>query len=358
MQVVVVVRGGLQGYAFDGSRMVRDTRLDVVLPGVCAVSFTLDGGFLAAATSAGQVVLWGFDARGLPHEIQRLSGYPGVVALEPGMEQDLWVITERQARYLGFDGGKWQEIPALALSVADARSASWHPGRRSLALLDGTRVRYFAWDGSRFVEVAAYSVGVAGATAVVQHGIGYSVLRGQVAVAYGVTESGIVRCPGLDFTLPEAGEGLAGSPWGERDWVGLTSWGMRYAGWTGTGWAVDPARSVAGVFAGRYEEVAEYRSRLLDAVFPVFKVRLEAEATVPGWCSVEYFVTTDGTIWMQIQPGVNVEVPEGMKLGYRIRLSTARPELPRGPEVDRVQLLQVVYRYLPVSQAGKVRLIR
>lgn len=358
VQVAVVVRDGLQGYAFSGASMVRDRRLDVALPGACAVSFTSDGAFLAAATSGGQVVLWGFNPAGFLREVQRLSGYSEVVALEPGLGRDLWVVTRGQARYLAFSGVRWQEVPALALSLSDARSASWHTGRRSLAVLDGTRVRYFAWDGLRFTEVAAFSTDAAGAAAVVQHGFGYSVLQGRAVLAYGLTAAGAMRSPGLDFTLPEAGEGLAGSPWADKDWVGLTRWGMRYVGWAGTGWAVDPARSVAGVSAGRYEEVAEYRSLLLEASSPVFKVRLEAEATVPGWCVVEYFVTTDGVNWTQVQPSVNLEVPEGMKLGYRIRLATARPELPEGPEVDRVRLLQIVYRYLPVSQTGKVRLIR
>jgi hypothetical protein len=338
--------------------MVRDRRLDATLPGACAVSFTSDGGFLAAASTGGQVVIWGFDPAGFLHEVQRLSGYSGVVALEPGLGRDLWVVARGQARYLGFDGARWLEVPSLALLLSDARSASWHAGRRSLAVLDGTRVRYFAWDGSRFTEVAACSADVAGAAAVVQHGMGYSVLQGRVALAYGLTEAGVARCPGLDFTLPEAGEGLVGSPWADKDWVGLTRWGMRYVGWAGIGWTVDPARSVAGVSGGRYEEAAEYRSLLLDAPSPVFKVRLEAEAAVPGWCAVEYFVTTDGVNWTEVQPGVNLEVPEGVKLGYRIRLATARPELPEGPEVDRVRLVQIVYRYLPVSQAGKVRLIK
>lgn len=364
LQVAVVIKDGLQGYAFDGVRMVRDGRLDAALPEACAVSFTSDGCFLVAATRKGQVVFWGFDSAGSLHEVQRLSGFSGVVAVEPAVGWDVWVVSKERARYLGFDGAKWQEVPALALSLSDARSASWHGQRRSLAVLDGGQVRYFAWDGSRFVEVGAFSVRIGSASAVVQHGLGYSVLQDKAALAYGLTEAGAVRCPSLDFTLPEAAQGLAGSPWADRDWVGLTEWGMRYVGWTGTGWAVDPAKSVAGVSvisevpAGRYEETAEYRSRLLDAVFPVFKVRLEAEALVPEWCSVEYFVTTDGSKWTQVEPGVNAEVPEGMKLGYRIRLATARPELPEGPEVDRVRLLQMVYRYVPVSQAGKVRLIR
>lgn len=358
LQVAVVVRDGLQGYAFSGASMVRDRRLDVTLPGACAVSFTSDGAFLAAATSGGEVLLWGFDSGGFLHEVQRLSGYFGAVALEPSLGRDLWVVAKGQARYVGFDGARWQEVPALALSLSDARSASWHAGRRSLAVLDGTRVRYFAWDGLRFAEVAALSTNAAGAAAVVQHGFGYSVLQGRAVLAYGLTTASVIRSPGLDFTLPEAGEGLAGSPWADQGWVGLTRWGMRYVGWAGTGWAVDPARSVVGVSAGRYEEVAEYRSLLLEASSPVFKVRLEAEATVPGWCVVEYFVTTDGVNWTQVQPGVNLEVREGVKLGYRIRLATARPELPEGPEVDRVRLLQIVHRYLPVSQTGKVRLIR
>lgn len=363
LQVAVVVKDGLQGYAFDGVRMVRDGRLDAMLPEACAVSFTSDGGFLVAATRKGLVVFWGFDSQGSLHEVQRLSGFSGVVAVEPAVGWDVWVVSRERARYLGFDGAKWQEVPALALPLSDARAASWHGQRRSLAVLDGTRVRYFAWDGSRFIEVGAFSADVGSASAVVQHGLGYSVLQDKTVLAYGLTEAGAVRCPSLDFTFPDVAEGLAGSPWADQDWVGLTEWGMRYVGWTGTGWAVDPARSVAGVSvisgvpAGRYE-TAEYRSRLLDAVFPVFKVRLEAEAFVPRWCSVEYFVTTDGRDWTQVEPGVSTEVPEGMKLGYRIRLGTTRPELPEGPEVDRVRLLQIVFRYLPVSQAGKVRLIR
>jgi len=364
LQVAVVVKDGLQGYAFDGVRMVRDGRLDTALREACAVSFTSDGGFLVAATRKGQVVFWGFDSEGSLHEVQRLSGFSEVVAVEPAVGWDVWVGSKKRAWYLGFDGTKWQEVPALALSLSEARSASWYGQRRSLTVLDGTRVRYFAWEGSRFVEVGAFSTDIGSASAVVQHGLGYSVLQDKTVLAYGLTEAGVVRCPSLDFTFPDAAEGLAGSPWADQDWVGLTGWGMRYVGWTGTGWAVDPARSVAGVSvisevpAGRYEEAAEYRSRLLDAVFPVFKVRLEAEAFVPRWCSVEYFVTTDGSNWTQVEPGVSTEVPEGMKLGYRIRLATARPELPKGPEVDRVRLLQIAYRYLPVSQAGKVRLVR
>lgn len=358
LQVAVVVSNGLRGYVFDGTKMVRDTRLDVALDGACAVSFTSDGAYVVVATSGGQVVFWGFDSRGFLHEVQRLSGFPGVVAMEPALGRDVWVVSKDRARYLGFDGNRWQEVTVLGLSLSEAKSASWHGGRRSLAILDGTRVRYFGWDESRFAELAAFSANVGGASAVVQHGLGYSVLQGRIVLGYGLTAQDVVRCPSLDFTLPEVGESLAGSPWGELEWAGLTRWGMRYVGWTGAQWVVDPARSVEGVSAARYAEQAEYRSVLLDAGFPVFKVRLEVEATIPPWCSVEYFVTTDGANWVPVEPGMNVEVPEGMKLGYWMRLVTSRPEHVQGPEIDRVKLLQIVYRYVPVIRGGKVRLIR
>ncbi|MEW5934664.1 MAG: WD40 repeat domain-containing protein, partial [Bacillota bacterium] len=136
MSLVAVVPGQLRGYGFDGSRLVRDPRLDVSFPGVVAVAFSSDGRFLAAVSSSGEVRVWGRDANGVLRQLASLSGFAGAVALEPARGADFWVVASSSARYLGFDGSSWHEVSAFRLAFSGALWASWYAPRGVLAVVD------------------------------------------------------------------------------------------------------------------------------------------------------------------------------------------------------------------------------
>ncbi|MDI6824690.1 MAG: hypothetical protein QME87_10105 [Bacillota bacterium] len=349
LQLAAVASGGLKGYAWDGTRMVRDVRLDISFPGVVAVAFSSDGGLMAAATSS-QVRFWGFDASGYARTLAALGGFSRIVALEPGRGWDFWVLEPSRAVCLGFDGVSWR--PAFSLSLSRGLSMSWSAARKSLVVLDGDRVRYFGFDGSRFVEVPGCGVSVSGALGVVQHGHGYSVVAGRMALGYALTASGAARVPALDLALPEDGLGGAVSSWGEYDWVAVTSYGARYAAWTGSSWLFDPARTVVGA-SGGYRDSAELRSVVFPASEPVSRVRLEAEYQVSAKTSLAFEVSTDGGVtWVPVPLAVNTDVPEGSLLCYRVFLATADSSVT--PVLDRVRLLQIGY----VQGRSRVKLIR
>lgn len=349
LQLAAVAQGGVKGYAWDGTRMARDVRLDVSLPGAVAVAFSSDGGLMAAGTSS-QVRVWGFDASGYARTLAALGGFSRVLALEPGRGWDFWVLEPARAVCLGFDGASWR--PAFSLSLSRGLSMSWSIERRSLAVLDGDRVRYFGFGGSGFVEVPACGASVSGASGVVQHGHGYSVVAGRTALGYALTASGAARSPALDLALPEQGFGGAVSPWGPYDWVVQTSYGARYVAWTGSGWLFDPTRTVAGVFGG-YRDLTELRSVVFPSSEPVARVRLEAECQIPAGTSLQFEVSTDGgAVWTPVPLGVNTDVSQGSSLCYRALLASSDPSVT--PVLDRVRLLQISY----VEGPSKVKLIR
>lgn len=352
LSLVAVAPGQLRGYGFDGSRLVRDPRLDVSFPGVFAAAFSSDGRFLAAVSSSGELRVWGRDSGGVLRRVASLGGFVGTVALEPARGADFWVVASSWARYLGFDGSSWREVGALRLAFSGAVSASWYAPRELLAVLDVGRVRCFGFDGSGFRELPSLGASVPGAVAVAQHGLGYGVVSGRRVLCYGLSPSGAVRLPSLDVTLPEDGYGGAVSLWGGFDFVALTSWGARYLAWSGSGWAPDSARSLPGA-SGGYRPSAEYRSAVFPAQVPVDRVRLEAEYQVPSGCGLVFQVSTDGgAAWVDVEPFENLDVPPGPSLCYRVLLSTSGPALT--PSVDRVRLLQIG-RY---DVFCRVRLIR
>ena len=352
LSLVAVAPGQLRGYGFDGSRLVRDPRLDAFFPGVVAAAFSSDGRFLAAVSSSGEVRVWGRDAGGVLRLLASLAGFAGAVALEPARGADFWVVASSSARYLGFDGSSWREVGAFRLPLSGAVSASWYAPRGVLAVLDAGRVRCFGFDGSRFQELPALGAAAPGASGVVQHGLGYGVVSGRQVLCYGFSPSGAVRLPSLDVTLPEDGCGGAVSLWGGFDFVALTSWGARYLAWSGSGWALDLARSLPGV-SGGYRPSAEYRSVVFPAQVPVDRVRFEAEYQVPSGCGLLFQVSTDGgSTWTDVVLFENLDVPSGPSLCYRVLLSSGDPAAT--PAVDRVRLLQIGRYGVPCG----VRLIR
>lgn len=353
VRLVGVASGQLRGYGFDGSKLVRDPRLDASFPGVTAAAFSSDGRFLAAVSAAsGELRVWGRDAEGVLCQVASLGGFAGAVALEPARGADFWVVLPTSARYLGFDGSSWREVAAFRLSFSAAVSASWYAPRGLLAVLDSGRVRCFGFDGSSFRELAAFGVPAPDAVGVVQHGLGYGVLIGRRVLCYGLSASGVERLSSLDVTVPEDGAGLAVSLWGGFDFVALTAWGARYLAWSGSGWVSDPARSVAGL-SGGYLPAAEYRSLAVPAWVSVDRVRLEAEYQVPVGCGLLFQVSADGGVtWTDVTPFENLDVPAGGSLGYRILLTSSDPAAT--PSVDRVRLLQIGRYGIPCQ----VRLIR
>ncbi|MGB9866531.1 MAG: hypothetical protein ACPLPR_01285 [Bacillota bacterium] len=353
MSLVAAAPDGLRGYGFDGSRLVRDSRLDASFPGVFAAAFSSDGRFLAAVSSSGEVRVWGRDPEGVLRQVASLSGFAGAVALEPAFGADFWVVGSTWARYLGFDGSSWREVGAFRLLLSGAVSGSWYAPRGLLAVLDAGRVRCFGFDGATFREVPAFGVPAEGASGVVQHGIGYGVVVGDRVLCYGFGPEGVVRVPSLDVVLPEACFGGAVSLWGDLDFVVVTDWGARYLAWSGSGWCFDPARSLSGEVWGGYRPSAEYRSVVVASEVPVELVYLEAEYQVPSGCGLVFQVSTDGGFtWTDAVPSEVQEVPSGPSLGYRALLSSPDPAVT--PSIDRVTLLQIGRYSLP----PKVRLIR
>ena len=358
LQLVVVEDNRIRGYSFSGSSMVPDPRLEVAFPGVRAVAWTSDGRFLAAASDS-RVRVWGLDSEGRLRQISQWSlAGSELVALEGGPGADLWLVEQRKAVRYGFTGSGWAPLAGDSFALEEGKAASWDSRRQALAVLDGSKVRCFALSASGFVEVLQWEAEVAGACGVAVHGLGYSVIVGRTARSYGYGPAGVVRIPALDLDLGGEGLGAATSPWGEFEWVAVTPWGVRYAGWGGSGWVFDPARSVAGAIGGGViADHAEFRSVVFPALVPVFKVRLEVEAQVPAGSEVRYEVSTDGgSRWVELVPGVNTLVPEGNAVVYRMLLF--RGTSARGPEVDRVVLAQIAYRYLPGRVGGFVRLVK
>ena len=351
MVLVAAGSGFLRGYGFDGSRLVRVPSLDASFPGVLAAAFSSDGRYLAALSSSGELRVWGRASGGSLRQLASLGGFSSATGVESGPGPGFWVVGPSRVALVAFDGSSWREVPSLSVSPG-GEAASYYAPRGSLLVLHGSQVRWYGFDGSRYREVASFGASEPGAVGLVQHGLGYGVVVGSRVKAYGLGPSGSLRLPSLDVLLPEEGLGGAVSLWGERDFVVLTRWGARYCAWSGSGWVLDPARSLAGVVGG-YVSPAEYRSLVFPAALPVDRVRLEAEYQVPSGCGVVFQVSGDGgSTWTEVVPFENLDVPAGDSLCYRLLLSSSDPG--STPSVDRVRLFQIG-RY---SVAVRVRLIR
>lgn len=362
--LVVQGQDTVTGFSFDGTAMRADPGLTFDFPSVVSVAFNSDGGLLFAA-SGSEVRIYGFDPSGRAVELPwaRISGLNGVLAVEAGPGKDVWVLTRGAATLYSWDGSGYRQRTAIALS--QGKAFSFNEPRNSLAVLDGDRVRYFAFNGSAYVEVPCLGNTIPGATSVAQvrGGGGYRVQAGNSTVYVGLAGNGVVQYAGLADVPGGDVAAIAESPWGDYDYVAMTSVGILYRAFNGAGYRTNAALSVTGAMVGTspgYSGSAVFVSPVIPATIPIGKVRIVANQSVPGGTATEYEVSTDGgSTWTPVVPGVNTLVPLGSQLVYRITLSTIDPRVT--PEVDEVTVLQIVTQTLTArvawGRAVHVRLV-
>lgn len=363
----LVVKGQDQvmGYSFDGTAMRTDPGLTFDFPSVVSVAFSSDGGLLFAA-SGSEVRTHAFDPSGRAVELPsaRISGLSGVLAVEAGPGQDVWVLTQGAAMLYSWDGSGYRQRTTIALS--QGKSFSFNESRDSLVVVDGDTVRYFAFNGSAYVEVPDLGATIPGASSVAQirGGGGYRVQTGNSTVYVGLTGNGVVQYAGLADVPGGDVAAIAESPWGDFDYVAVTATGIQYRSFDSSEYRTNTALSVTGAMAGTspgYSDSAVFVSAVIPATIPVGKVRIVANQSLPGGTAAVYEVSTDGgSTWTPVVPNVNTLVPPGSELVYRITLSTSDRLVT--PVVDEVTVLQIVTQTLTAraawGRAVHVRLIK
>lgn len=372
---LIATRSGVQGWAFDGSAMVRAQPYDVPGTGYVGVAWIGSAGNWIAVATPSQVSLyaWSGSAWTAVGDLA-VAGVNSVAAGAPvsGAAASLLVGTPTGFEVVDYrDGSLVADAGAGVAGMQASGGIASSPGGSLVAVWCGPRLSVYGWDGSAYRQTPTWEI-PSGSQAILavawfRDGNGYWVLTADGSLtAYGFNGSFVVRLADLSTTVTLPVLALA-TGWRQGDVATLVGTGWDYE--DGTPIAADAARSVGGLTLPLYRPAAQLQSTVLAASHDVTQLQIDAAVpSLPPGTAVAYQVSTDGgSTWNDLPPCIdppdpqadcaadNEAVPGGNQVVYRLELTTADPAAT--PVVDTTDLYEIATRTQTLAN-GMARLIR
>lgn len=343
---------GVQGWAWNGQTMLRETFLDVAVTGPTGVAFLGPmpagqprlGARLAVASSA-RVTVYGWTGQ---QWVQAVSiPAAGTVGIAAGAQGGVLAATAGGFALYGPTGVQETQVTGLS-GVVGISSAV---GGGIVAVWSATAASFYGWDGSAYQPLPwwsepAPSGGTLLDVALFHGGAGYWLVTPTQAVAYGWSGPlGLVPLPRWDIAsggLPATA--VAASPgWGSGTLAVLHGSGIAYYDPQGGATLTrNSARSIVGQTWPIFRSSAVLQSPVLPGLtHNVDEVKMvDSMAVLPPETALGYQVSTDGgATWTAVPPLTPTTVPSGDQLVYRAILTTTDPSAT--PVLDTTNLYEI-----------------
>ncbi len=365
---LVATPGGVFAFVFDGQGVVPVGTWR--LGGLAATGAAwIQRGAAFAVSTAGAVTVYGLSASAGGYLAREVAQAPfrGALGVAPGpsdLPAATLVATRTGATLVRAEGASLAAVAGgpsglsgnagVAATVGGAVAATWQVGAAEI----------WVWDGTAYLPAPAWSPppppaadGGVVALAFFPQGSGYWELTasGQVlAFAYGL--GGLEPVAAASLMVPAGPAPPAGlaAGWSAGALGVLYPGGWFYADLQAGMLRADPARGLTGQSWPLFAGSTVLQSLPIPAPHVIDAVRLEDadcpagarpphcahQAVLPPGTSVSYQVSTDGCqTWTPAPPFVNVAVPPGIDLCYRLRLTTADRTVT--PVVDVTDLYEI-----------------